>query len=563
MAEGGVEVYGGRKIICNICEEGGLSVKAYQFCVSCEQYLCKECKQYHSRVKVTKSHKIIGANAIPTLTSLTLGSEAVETPTCKDHERPITYFCISHMTKLCQSCRVKDHKICINVTEFEKAVHDVFTEGHVKRIRKSLEEMIDSFSKCKDNAQSNRDQLYKSKQSAIDDVKQVRMTIDSHLDKIEAAAYEDIERLTKKEIKQVEDQLHVCNVTIHQLQKRLSKLERAMTLDDKESEFVTINNVTKEVKQHCNLLKSVQYIIENTFDIEITCIVNDSIGKISQTLPRIGNLSVTKLDASQIDHGTVTIYTGELKPRNTTDTKAPAIRSYKMLPDGKQLITNGRNNMLELYDSHNQFLSGLVLSDRPWSGVLLSDTEAIVSLPNITSLHYIAIGSDLAVSKTKKVDYHPVAMVKYGDDILTTIYDRFWKVVVIDNHGTVKRVIYKDNGSLFSKPYYIGLSVDHRNVYFVDKDKGCIGLSMDGNVVFEYQDQTVQHYAGLAVGRNCLFIGVKQGYSYKVRRLSLSGGDLEDLDLGDSVPLEIENNILIIFKSDDKGDWSINFFYLL
>ena len=85
MATGGDSVDSGRKNICNICEKGDLSVTADYFCVSCEQYLCVECKQYHSRVNATKSHQVIGTDEIPSLSSLTLGSEAMETPICTEH----------------------------------------------------------------------------------------------------------------------------------------------------------------------------------------------------------------------------------------------------------------------------------------------------------------------------------------------------------------------------------------------------------------------------------------------------------------------------------------------
>ena len=231
-----------------------------------------------------------------------------------------------------------------------------------------------------------------------------------------------------------------------------------MTLDDKESEFLTINSITKEIKQHCNLLKAVQYIIEDTCDIDFIFLKNDSISKLSQTLPRLGNLSVTKHETSLSGPGTVAIYTGELNPRLTTNAKNPAIRKYEKLSDGRHLITNGRNNKLESYDSNNQYISELVLSDIPWSVVSHPDSVAVVSLPGINSLQYITIGTDLAISKTKKVYHHPSAMVKYGDDILATVFHMFWKVAVIDNHGAVMRVIYKDNGSLFCKPYYEGVS---------------------------------------------------------------------------------------------------------
>ena len=560
MAEGGDVVDSGQKYVCNICEQADLSVPAKHFCVSCEQYLCGECKIHHSRVKATKSHQVIGTDEIPTLTSLTLGSEAMETPVCTEHERPFEYFCVRHMAILCITCKLLGHKACGRVIELEKAACDVFSEGHSRNILKSMEELIDSFSKCKDTAQSNRDGLYKSKQSEMDKVKQTRITIDNHLDKIEAAAYKDIHSAFTRELNQVDDKLHVCDVSIFQLKKRISKLERAMELGDKESEFVTINNVTKEINRQCTLLKDTT---EDTCDIDFTFIVSDSIGKITQLLPSLGTVFVTPSPASQSDPGTVLIYTGELKPRTATDTKDPEISSYEKLPDGRQLITDCNNNKLKLYDPNNQFLSELTLPDMPVSVVSLSDTKAVVSLPNINTIQYITIGTDLAVSETKNVNYEPWAMVKYGDDILATVHDSLWKIAAIDNHGAVKRTIYQDNGSLFSKPRFIGLSVDQKTVYIVDIDKGCIGLSMEGNIVFQYQDQKVKLYAGLAVGRDRLSITVNEGNDDKVRRLSLSGDDAEDLDLGLSMPLKIMDNHLIIYNVDDKGECFIKFFYLL
>ena len=560
MATGGNSVDSGRKYSCNICEQADLNVQADHFCVSCEQYLCGECKLHHFRVKATKLHQVVGTDEIPSLTSLTLGSEAMETPVCTEHERPFEYFCVGHMAILCITCKLIGHKACGKVIELDKAACDVFSEGHSRNILKSMKELIDSFSKCKDTAQSNKDELYKSKQSEIDKVKQARMTADHHLDKIEGAAYEQIHSAFTRELNQVDDKLHVCDVSIFQLKKRISKLERAMELGDKESEFVTINNVTKEIKQQCTLL---QDTTEDTCDIDFTFIVSDSIGKITQLLPSLGTVFVTPSAASQSDPGTVVIYTGELKTRTTTDTKDPRISSYEKLPDGRQLICDSNNNKLKLYDSNNEFLSELTFPGMSLKVVSLCDTQAVVSLPAFKSLQYITIGTDLAVSETKKFNYQPFAMVKYGDDILATVHDRFWKVAVIDKHGTVKRSIYQDNGSLFSKPIHIGLSVDQKTVYIVDQDKGCIGLSMDGNVVFQYQDQKVEHYVRLAVGRDCLFIGVNEGNGAKVRRLTLSGDDAEDLDLGKSFPLKLIDNHLIITNVDDKGECFIKFFYLL
>ena len=219
MATGGDAVDSGRKYVCNICEEADLSVLAYYFCVSCEQFLCGECKTFHSRVKATKSHQVIGTDEIPSLTSLTLGSEAMETPICTEHERPFEYFCVGHMEVLCKTCNLIEHKACEKVISFEKAACDMYTLGHSKTILKSMEDLIDSLSKSKAMVHSNRDELNKSKQSAMDKVRQTRKNIDNHLDKIEASAYDEIQSIFSRNLKRIEDHLHVCDVSIFHLKK--------------------------------------------------------------------------------------------------------------------------------------------------------------------------------------------------------------------------------------------------------------------------------------------------------------------------------------------------------
>ena len=47
-------------------------------------------------------------------------------------------------------------------------------------------------------------------------------------------------------------------------------------------------------------------------------------------------------------------------------------------------------------------------------------------------------------------------------------------------------------------------------MYVLLGSNGCAGLSMDGNIVFHYENQKIIHYMGLAVGDDCLFIGAKQ-----------------------------------------------------
>ena len=564
MAEGGNAVDSDRKNNCNICEDLGLSVRADQYCVSCEQYLCEGCKQYHSRVKATKLHQVIPiTDGIPSLISLTLSSESTETSVCKEHGQKLEHFCVSHMTELCEACRLTNHKKCEKSVPIKSAAHDMFSESHSEKILKSLKEMINGLSRCKILAQSNKGNLHQNKQSAIDSVKQVRKTIDNHLEKIEAVAYKEIDRVFLAEMKRIDEQLYVCDVSISQLQKRISKLEIAMTLGDEESEFISVNNITREIKRQCDLLKD---IIEETSDVSISFILSDSICNINELISSLGKVSVSQATDSKADSVPVAIYTGEIKVRTKTDITVPEISSYEVLPDERQLLADKWNSKLKVYDSNNQFLSELVLPGHPFCIALLNGTEAIVSLPNIDSLQCVDIGKVPVLLGTKKVHYKPFALLKYGKYLVATVLHCFdWSVELIDQNGNIKRTLYRENDDLdvFGAPYHIAISSDQRTVYISDMDTGCIGLSLDGNIIFQYESRNATVYTGLALSRKSLFIGIDHGKGFAVRRLSVSGDDIADLDLNYSSPLNIKDKSLIIQNNDHKGERMVNIFYLI
>ena len=46
---------------------------------------------------------------IPAISSLYLGSESVEQVLCREHSQEFKYFCKSHMTELCITCRKMEH----------------------------------------------------------------------------------------------------------------------------------------------------------------------------------------------------------------------------------------------------------------------------------------------------------------------------------------------------------------------------------------------------------------------------------------------------------------------
>ena len=138
MAEGGISVDPDEVRLCDICGEGGNKVNATNYCLQCGQYLCLDCRNYHSRVKATRSHDLSGLDNIPKVTSGTSTLESTEAIICKEHERKLDFFCKTHKVELCLACRRIEHKECSTVVGIKKAVQEIFSNSHgVKILKKS------------------------------------------------------------------------------------------------------------------------------------------------------------------------------------------------------------------------------------------------------------------------------------------------------------------------------------------------------------------------------------------------------------------------------------------
>ena len=73
------------------------------------------------------------------------------------------------------------------------------------------------------------------------------------------------------------------------------------------------------------------------------------------------------------------------------------------------------------------------------------------------------------------------------------------------SEGKIVRCIIRDDKSLFRTPILIGRSPDQATMFVTDHRKVCIGLSLEGQITFQYQGTGMMVYENLAVGRNCCY----------------------------------------------------------
>ena len=487
-------------------------------------------------------------------------SDSNEKYLCKDHGLAFKYFCKDHMVELCLSCKVTVHRKCKTVIDISTVITEVYSKMHSENIVLGIRDLLKELNECKNEAVKLKDDLSIKKQNVIQNVKKTRKSIDSYLDKLEALAINDIDAFFFNETDTLIEQIHICDASVSVLQKRLAYIERVIKAGNDTERFIEINKATTETKQYCSVLQEISHTIVRN---DLTFIENEDFVELINMSHSLGTVSIVGNEAGRNLVDSSLIYTGELTLKTETNCDNHIVRYYEVLSDGRQLLLNKEGKALQMYDARDNFLTEIILPVTPLGLALLSDTDALISTSHQRQLHYITISDDLKLSKTKTTNQSIGPMLKCNKFILAFVRTGTkLSLSIMDNHGGIQRSIITDDGTLFVFPAFLTLSSDEKTVYVLDREKGCIGLNLDGQVIFHYQDPGIMSYAGLTLGKNCLYIGVecKQTNCLLVRMLDFTGRSLKDKSCGNSYPLRLEDNKLTVFNSKTG---SIRFYFLL
>ena len=96
------------------------------------------------------------------------------------------------------------------------------------------------------------------------------------------------------------------------------------------------------------------------------------------------------------------------------------------------------------------------------------------------------------------------------DDILCErVANDQWKICIMDKNldRTIKTILITDRGTLFSVPMFLTSSADKHTVYVLDLAKDCYGITIDGRIMFHYEDPNAECYRGLVIDSDGLIIG--------------------------------------------------------
>ncbi|XP_063436124.1 probable E3 ubiquitin-protein ligase MID2 [Mytilus trossulus] len=123
---------------CEIC----VSAPGSQYCLECEQYFCENCKTFHNRQKISKTHQFQSST----------GSIPEGRSKCKDHNEDVSFVCNTCNTAVCSSCVTGSHK----GHEFSKFIDSILQlkEKNKNNLRRKVNEETQNIKQIEEGIQA-------------------------------------------------------------------------------------------------------------------------------------------------------------------------------------------------------------------------------------------------------------------------------------------------------------------------------------------------------------------------------------------------------------------------
>jgi hypothetical protein len=378
-------------ILCAICEPQHITKCADHWCPECEEGLCSECQKHHSLSKASRTHGIISIENYKKLPKSI--SEIVHN--CKDHEMKVTNYCPKHETICCPVCISTNHKKCDDIMAIAELIKTAKTSSIIATMEQSLRDMKHNIDKAVKDREGNMSLIRKQRQHYSDEIKQIRVKINSYLDTIEQRIMGeliDVEENVKLQIENLLSELSKRSDTIKEIQGTILALtEYASDLQT----FLGSKSIEVEVEKQEKLMESLSED-GSLKQLNIKCSIDNKILDLMSTIATFGYIAIETgpqravLKTEKNKQAQIMSVVEPPTLHSINDIKLTLYSNIKILkeishrsrgcvicPNGKMLFTDSYNQKLVLLNNDGTLDKEITCSPYPPRDVTLIDDSTV------------------------------------------------------------------------------------------------------------------------------------------------------------------------------------------
>ncbi|CAG2186055.1 unnamed protein product [Mytilus edulis] len=196
---------------CGVCDQSNTTKPSVIWCFECDEGLCSECKDHHSQSKGTRKHC-----TLPISEYQQIPSDIVKiTQTCDKHN---------------ENCIVENHMECRDFDKLADVIHHTKFSNAFYEIEQSLEELSANIQIIRKDREHNLKRLSEKKMQIEQEVKQTRVAINTHLDKIQDDIIKQLTEIELNESKMISELLNLLKENEGEITEFLTNIEKSRNM---------------------------------------------------------------------------------------------------------------------------------------------------------------------------------------------------------------------------------------------------------------------------------------------------------------------------------------------
>ncbi|CAC5416445.1 unnamed protein product [Mytilus coruscus] len=186
--------------VCSLCELRSITQPSVTWCIKCEKELCSECQEHHSSSKKTRNHKTV---PVTDYQQLPINIPKIS-ENCDKHNEKFTVYCKNHQCPCCSICIIEDHCERGDLVKLADVTKNIKSSVAFLDIEDSFAILADNIKTVQLDRENNLRRIDKMKRKIEKEIKQTRISINNHLDKIQTDIMNQLDTADEKENKHID-----------------------------------------------------------------------------------------------------------------------------------------------------------------------------------------------------------------------------------------------------------------------------------------------------------------------------------------------------------------------
>ncbi|XP_063435924.1 E3 ubiquitin/ISG15 ligase TRIM25-like [Mytilus trossulus] len=492
-------------VVCGVCESQYSTTTAEFWCPECDEGLCSKCLNFHNASKALRNHGVIPIHNYKQLPP----SIANISQFCSEHNRKFQNYCLQHESLCCPLCIQFNHAKCMGISSLEKVIETAKSSVLLESLDLNLKDIKINVERVVKDRKQNIAEIQVQRQKFYDEIKQVRIKINEHLDILEQRTHNDLLAAEKTIKSQIEDVLEKVAKNTEKVDLLQSDMQAIKIYASDLQAFLGSKMIEKEIKTHEKFMQSL-FEDASMKKIDINCKINDTISNVLSSDTTIGFVSV------QSNPPLVVMQTGKEKQVQTMSVQSAPPSAFNAIKlrlqtnieytgvTGCSVSCTGDIIALNIYDSRVLILNeggiwekDIPLTTRnPFDVTSIDHKRVAVSFPRVLQIQIINIAT---TNVERTIDVHSYCYgLTYRDGKLT--YCGTGKgIQSVKLSGNSPSTLVED--ITLSDNSYVATSED--KLYYTNSLQHTVTCcSLTGEKMWEYKDQSVCSRYSIAVDKD-------------------------------------------------------------